>query len=276
MALSTASALAALRRDIASIEAARPVSRTRRHRFDSEPTVFCAAGGFLRGALHEIAAARESEIAAATGFALALAARATSRAVLWAGEDMACAESGALHGPGLALLGLAPERFLAVQAAQLRDVLWAMEEALRCAAVGAVIGEIRGSRRDLDLTATRRLSLAAAGNNGIALLLRTTPGIEPSAATTRWVISAAPSAPRTSSPLPCGEREFAVRAFMQNSHALDSPRIEARLVRNRFGEPGAWMLEWNDDNRNFGLAPADREPVVQAAFDRPRHAAAGA
>ncbi|HET7848756.1 MAG TPA: DNA repair protein [Pseudolabrys sp.] len=255
MTLSAANTLAALRRDIASLEAARPVSRTRHHRLDREPAMFCAAGGPLRGALHEIAAARESEIAAATGFALALAARATSRAVLWTGEDMACAESGALHGPGLDLFGLAPERFLAVQAAHPRDVLWTMEEALRCAAVGAVIGEFR--RSGLGLTATRRLSLAAASNHGIALLLRTTPDVEPSAAATRWVIGAAPSAPHAA------------------SHAPGSPRIEAQLVRNRFGEPGTWTLEWNDDERNFARAPADREPVVQAAFDRPRRAAAG-
>src|SRR5713101_6390622 len=43
-------------------------------------------GGLICGALHEIAAARETETAAATGFALALAARATRnarRGVLW-------------------------------------------------------------------------------------------------------------------------------------------------------------------------------------------------
>src|SRR5579872_360418 len=128
MALSAASILAALRRNIAPIEAARPASQTRHYRLDGEPAIFCAAGGCIRGALHEIAAAREGAIAAAAGFALALAARATSRAILWAGEDMAWTESGAPYGPGLDLLGLAPERFIAVKGARPRDVLWTMEE----------------------------------------------------------------------------------------------------------------------------------------------------
>ncbi|MGE5536644.1 MAG: ImuA family protein [Acidobacteriota bacterium] len=253
MVLSAANTLAALRRDIASLEAVRPASRTRHYRLDCEPALFRAAGGSIRGALHEIAAARETEIAAATGFALSLAACATSRAILWVGEDMACVESGALYGPGLDLLGIAPERFIVVRAVHLRDVLWTMEEALHCSAVGAVIGESRAQRCP-DLIATRRLSLAAPHNNSIALLLRTAPGVEPSAAATRWVIGASPSAP----------------------HAHGSPRLKAQLMRNRFGEPGSWMLDWNDDEKCFGPASADRKPLAQTAFDRPRRAAASA
>src|SRR5215470_3263009 len=64
-------------------------------------------------------------------------------------------ENGAPYGPGLDDLGLAPERLVTVAAAKSRDVLWAMEEALRCRAVGTVIGEIRSADR-LDLSASRR------------------------------------------------------------------------------------------------------------------------
>jgi protein ImuA len=65
-------------------------------------------GGLSRGMLHEIAAANETEIAAASGFALALTVRNASlpahanvsaqpRAIVWIAEDMACRESGALY-----------------------------------------------------------------------------------------------------------------------------------------------------------------------------------
>src|SRR5580704_16733854 len=135
-------------------------------------------GGLASGALHEIAAAREAEIATATSFALTLAARRTKRAVLWIAEDMAMAESGAPYGPGLDDLGLAPERLITVVAAKARDLLWVMEEALTCRSVGAVIGEIRSPARGVDLTATRRLSLAASRREGLACLLRVTPGTE--------------------------------------------------------------------------------------------------
>src|SRR5262245_40878733 len=99
-------------------------------------------GGLSAGALHEIAAAREAETAAASGFALALAARRTSlrsappisglsaigsdprarnderavsvlspgRNVLWIGEDLSLAENGAPDGPGLDGSGMATER----------------------------------------------------------------------------------------------------------------------------------------------------------------------
>ena len=116
-------------------------------------------GGLARGALHEIAAASEAHLAAATGFALGLAAHEQAR-VVWIAEDMALAESGAPYGPGLDAFGLAPERLLTVAAARPRDLLWAMEEALRCRAVGAVIGELRDSA--INTVALRRLSLAAA------------------------------------------------------------------------------------------------------------------
>ena len=160
-------------------------------------------GGLSTGALHEVAAAREAETAAASGFALALAARMTSwqgataignscdararnderavsvtsgRHVLWIAEDLSLAENGAPYGPGLDGIGIAPERLITVAAARERDVLWAMEEALRCRAVGMVIGEMRP--RDIDQVATRRLALAAAAGNALGLILRTAPTIQ--------------------------------------------------------------------------------------------------
>ena len=209
-------------------------------------------GGLALGALHEIAAARESEIAAATGLALALASR-QPRPVLWVAEDMALAESGIPYGPGLDDLGLDPERLVTVTAAKTRDVLWVMEEALTCRGVGAVIGEIRSPC--LDLIATRRLSLAAGRREALALLLRTHPGTDASTAATRSIVGAEPSAP----------------------HAQGSgpPRLALTLTRNRRGPLGSWHLEWNRVERRFDLAPAHREPVAQAAFHRP-HRSAGA
>jgi protein ImuA len=220
-------------------------------------------GGLVTGALHEIAAARETEIAAACGFALALAARSrrearngsqdagTGAAVVWIAEDLSLAENGAPYGPGLDEAGIAPERLIMVTAPRAHDVLWAMEEALRCRAVGAVIGEIRA--RGVDVVATRRLSLAAAAGNTLALLLRTAPDEEPSAAATRWIVGAAPSAP--------------------SPHGVGPPRLAVRLVRNRRGHLGAWSVEWNSVEQRFSLA-THSEPLARPAPDRPHPAAA--
>jgi protein ImuA len=192
-------------------------------------------GGLARGALHEIAATGEVHVAAAAGFAVGVAARCSH--LVWIAEDMALAESGAPYGPGLDALGLSPERLLTVAAAHTRDLLWAMEEALRCRAVAAVIGELRHGA--IDPVAVRRLSLAAATNGALALLLRAAPPNDASTATTRWVVSAAPN--------DC----FAVR-----------------LTRNRRGPLGVWTLQWSDDNERF-VPATHAQPVAAPAADRP-------
>ena len=209
-------------------------------------------GGLSLGSLHEIAAAREAESAAATFFALVLAARRDAGAVVWIAEDFSLAENGAPYGPGLDLLGLAPERLVTVAAAQPRDVLWALEEALRTRGIAAAIGEIR-STRGIDLTATRRLSLAAGRRQSLALLLRTTPACDASAAATRWVIGAAASQKAGNGPGP--------------------PGLRLALIRNRRGPLGSWTVEWNRVERRLDLAPAHRERLAQASVDRPYRAA---
>src|SRR5215510_3177477 len=116
-------------------------------------------GGLLRGALHEIAAPSEAHVPAAAGFAFGVAALGGAKNIAWIAEDMTLVESGTPHGAGIDDFGLAPERLVTVIAAHRRDLLWAMEEALRCRAVGAVIGEMRAG--EIGTVAVRRLSLAA-------------------------------------------------------------------------------------------------------------------
>jgi protein ImuA len=211
------------------------------------PAIDAALGGGLaHGALHEIAAAGEAHVAAAAGFALGLAP--SSARLVWITEDMALAESGAPYGPGLDAFGLLPERLLTVAVAQARDLMWAMEEALRCRAVATVIGELRHG--ELDAVAVRRLSLAAGQNGALALLLRASPPHDASTAATRWVVGAAPS-----SPSPGGEGE-------------KNPCFAVRLTRNRRGPLGAWTLQWSNDDERFVFA-THAQPVAAPAADRP-------
>ena len=276
-------------------------------------------GGFQRGALHEISAAGEAHLPAATGFALGVASLVISGRVrsartrnpetdseivsgfrvrpfgpsrndgfcLWIAEDMALAESGAPYGPGLDAFGLAPERLLTVAAARSHDLLWAMEEALRCRAVAAVIGELRHGA--IGMVAVRRLSLAAATSGALALLLRAAPPDEASTAATRWIVAAAPSSPsssfvipgrgrslRTRNPETDSERApgFRVRPFGPSRNNGDEMADEtggyftARLTRNRRGPLGAWTLQWSDDDERFVLA-APAQPVAAPDADRP-------
>jgi protein ImuA len=221
--------------------------------FGIAPIDDALGGGLARAALHEVAASGESAIPAATQFALGLASRVPKPcAVVWIAEDMGLIENGAPYGPGLDDIGLSPERLVTVAAAKPRDVLWAMEEALRCRAVDTVIGEIRTAQ--LDPVASRRLSLAAGHRNACAFLLRTAPRADPSAAATRWTIGAARSRATAAGPGP--------------------PRLSVELTRNRRGPVGSWLVEWNRVERRFDLAPSLSQPVADAARDRPHRAAA--
>jgi len=203
-------------------------------------------GGLMRGALHEIAAVSESHFIAAAGFALGLTTlSASSPRLFWIAEDMTFAESGAPHGGGFDAFGLAPERLVTVSTAHRRDLLWAMEETLRCRTVDTVIGEMRSGR--IDGVAVRRLSLAAAESGALALLLRAAPPTDASTAATRWIVGAAPSA--------------AV-------HGPGAPRFAMQLVRNRRGPTGSWILDWSDADERFILA-THAESMAALVFDRP-------
>jgi protein ImuA len=137
-----------------------------------------AGPALQRGRLVEILPARAGDQAAACGFALSRAieaAKAGRGLIVWALEDYLTHEAGLPYGPGLHHLGLPLSRVLLVRAQTGRQVLWAMEEALRSRACVAVIGEVRAARRQFDLPATRRLQLAARAGAGEALLLHDAP-----------------------------------------------------------------------------------------------------
>ena len=185
------------------------------------------AGGLARAGLHEVMAA---EPGAAAGFC-ALALARTEGTVLWI-----AAEPDAWP-PGLSRFGLSAANLVLVQARRPADALWAMEEALRCPGVaGALLVQA-----EIDMTAARRLQLAAEAGGALGLLLRPDAAAEEaapadtlrargsgqaaSAALTRWRVGALGSGG--------GGR-----------HALGDPRWQLELLRCRGGQPREWQVTW--------------------------------
>ena len=75
-------------------------------------------GGLPRGTLSEVVAGRPGDAGAASGFALALAARFAAAAggpVVWVIEDSARGETGAPYAPGLAAHGVDPAHLIVVR-----------------------------------------------------------------------------------------------------------------------------------------------------------------
>ncbi|WP_424814028.1 ImuA family protein [Roseococcus sp. YIM B11640] len=187
--------------------------------------------GLPLAGMHEVLAA---DPGAAMGFSALMLARAQAalpgRTILWIAPEPDA------YPPGLAQLGLSAASLVLVRAARPADALWAAEEGLRCPAIAAAL--LFGATPDL--TAARRLQLAAETGGGIGLLLRPddeSPG--PTAALTRWRISARAASNAT-------------------PHHLGDPAWEIALLRARGGRPGAWAGEWDAARGTLTtLAPAE-------------------
>jgi protein ImuA len=211
------------------------------------------AGGLARGALHEFVADSPHDMGAVTDFCVAILvrllrtqARSPEQLILWCLQNQAM-DSGDLYPPGFFHLGLDPVHVLVIRAKHDTDVLWVMEEALRCRALAAVVGEIRTA----DLTASRRLQLAAEASGVTALLLRPSSSmLSPSVATTRWRLTASPSNPR---------------GWAAELNEPGAVCWQAALFRCRGGAPGNWLMEWCDETSDLALAAPVRDRP-----DRPR------
>ncbi|MEM9422509.1 MAG: hypothetical protein AAF986_08395, partial [Pseudomonadota bacterium] len=116
--------------------------------------------------------------ASALAFALALQSIDGPRSapVVFIEKAHEASQEGAVYPPGLGVFGVNPERALFVRVASDREALWAAEEALKVPASSgggySVVLFIRRPGRDVDLTATRRLHLAASAGGGRCLLVR--------------------------------------------------------------------------------------------------------
>ena len=209
-------------------------------------------GGLSLGELHELEPVSFVHNGAALGFALALSTlgRVGLGAVVVVQQDFAALEAGHLYGLGCDLFGLGSERLLVVRAANPRDALWAMEEALGSGDVSAVIGELAENGKAADLIATRRLSLAAQKGGRLALLIRQHATAQPSAAATRWCVAAVP-----------GDAD--------GLGGLERSAFRLTLTKNRRGPCGSWVLQWDHHDRRFlALSVA----VAASAVHRPAEA----
>ncbi|MGE4064416.1 MAG: ImuA family protein [Rhodospirillaceae bacterium] len=198
-------------------------------------------GGLPTCALHEVNGTGVSGFAAATAFAAAIAGR-LSKPVVW------CTTWPDFYAPGLAQVGLPATRLCVVRARSEKEVLAAMEEALRHAAVGCVIGETP----KLNLTTSRRLQLAAESGASLAITLRRRKKdaeLEPIAAATRWKVSAAPSSPH---------RLAHLKALPGRG------RWTLELLRSRSGHTGIWNVEVPDAQGYLHLPSALADGIEAA------------
>lgn len=206
-------------------------------------------GGLALGRLHEIFAEAD-EAGSCAGFAALVSLRAgkvrgeRGAPLLWLRTEAAQKQAGRLHATGLGELGLDPAALLLALVPDEPALLHAAAEATRCAGLGVLLVECWGPMRAFDLTASRRLMLAAESSGVTVLVLGilTPLQFQPSAADTRWRVAAAPST-------------------ALEVDAPGAPMFDLELLRRRAGPPaGPWRVEWNRDRSSF-QEPIDVRPA---------------
>ena len=183
---------------------------------------------------------------------LAMRACLAGDVIFWLRHERADRLGGTLQAQGLIALGLDPAKIIFVMAPDSDALLRAAVDAVRCGGLGAVVVEGWGAMPRLDLTASRRLKLAAETSRVTLLLLRIDAVPVASSAETRWLVKADPSS-----------------ALAAN--APGRPAFDIILLRRRAGPAGlAMRLEWNRDQLSFenpcggALSPAEPARVPEA------------
>ena len=191
--------------------------------------------------------------AAAIGFVLTRLPR-TDAPILWVQDRLSRRETGRPYLPGIGTR----RPVIMVSLSRAVDVLWAMEDGLRCRALGGVIGEIWGDPPALDFTATKRLAMRSEAADVPCWLVRRAASADLSAARARWRIASQPAAPHPHDPLAPG-----------------APRWSLDLFRARRSKPGQWVATYDRKTDRVDLAPAVRDRALDPRDGPARRRAAG-
>ncbi|MFM9976142.1 MAG: ImuA family protein [Beijerinckiaceae bacterium] len=185
------------------------------------------------------------------GLMLGLAGRDDNgRPILWVRQNCLSAETGWPWPAGVAEFGSNPAQIIFVPARDMPSALQAGLEGARCPTLGAVLIETWGEAKSYDLTASRRLALAAKASGTLVLIARIAAMPRPSAAETRWLVCSVPS------------RGLAV-------NAPGHPAFELTLLRARNGQDGLhYLVEWDRDTREFVIRSVigNTEPAFESAL----------
>lgn len=205
--------------------------------------------GLPINACHEILGKDKGDAASLFGFGAMLAAMLSTKR-----PDAPCffvrslrRRGGQLYPPGLTELGLDPDRCFSVHTPDLLAALKATADIARSGAAGAVLVEIEGNPRLLDLTASRRLALSAEKSGTAVLLLRMGAREAPSAAYSRWQVASAPSTPLL-------------------ADAPGGPTFNITMLRHRRLASGqSAQLIWNLNEQKFDEQFATQYPQSDSA-----------
>jgi protein ImuA len=180
---------------------------------------------FPFAALHEFFCSSQEEATASSAF---IAGILSSR-IYKGGTVVWISSSCKLFPPSLKWFGLQPSQVLFLHVKKEKDISWAINEALKCSSLSAVIGEMP----EMSLTASRRFQLAIEDAGVGCFILRNNPKNLLTTAVSRWHIK--PLHTKVEDGFP----------------GLGHPRWQVKLLKARNGIPGTWDIEWSNGGFHY-------------------------
>lgn len=179
-------------------------------------------GVFPLGAVHEFVFNNPEAAAATTGFigGLLSACIPVKGTVIWISRN------NNIFPPALIAFNIEPSAVIFIHPANEKEVLWVMEEVLKCDSITAAVAEMQ----ELNFTNSRRFQLAVEKSKVTGFILNEKQQPANNACVSRWQVQSLPSMPQQGLP------------------GVGNTRWQVDLKKIRNGKPGSWQIEWAGNN----------------------------
>jgi len=238
MPANKADIIAQLQKNILSLQGLKPIKQRIKPELGLKPLNLSFPNQtFPLGAIHEFHCTIPEDAAATTGFIAGLLSGLMHNGsiVLWIHTSL-------IFPSALSSFGIQPDRIIFINPAKDKDVLYIMEQALKCSDLAAVVGEVR----QLDFTASRRLQLAVEQSCVTGFIIcRNAAKAGITASVARWRITSLPG------------------IITDDSPGIGHPRWKAELLKIRNGKPGAWEIHWFNGRFCFSPQQVKAIPMQQ-------------
>ena len=190
---------------------------------------------FPTAAVHELVCPAATEAAASSAFVLAL----LSKVLPAQGPTVWISRHQTVFPPALSGFGIPAHQLIFVHASSQKQMLWAIDEALKCEGLHALIAEPGA----INFMQSRRFQLSVEQSRVTAFMLCQRQAMQ-NTCVSRWHIKPLPSVSQGGMP------------------GVGPARWEVELQKMRNGRPGKWVVEW--DGRHL-------KQVQEAAAEAARH-----
>lgn len=173
---------------------------------------------FPIGMVHEFICSNKESLASTIGFIAGIQEKLLKKkgVMIWIDTN------DEIFPPALASLGIDPEQVIFIYPKKEKDILWTIEECLKCEGIAAVVTTIR----ELSFKASRRLQLVVEQSGVTGFVIRNqTKSINTTACVTRWEISSLPS------------------ELFEDMPGVGFPKWNVILSKVRNGKPGSWQIQ---------------------------------